>query len=644
MRFLLMSIGLLTLLLSPTVISAEPPVQEAVLAPIGLTLTDLGFMSDLVLTGSRVETTFAFPLPEGGITGGELSLNLKPSPLLIKESTVQVYLNDQPVEGVTLTALRDSNFVLKVPVEAVDRPFLSVRVVGNLSISDNQCQDENSYNLWMTIGRDSSLTYSYAGGLDSIRAFLRLPGGQIVVHGAWDTAEKQAASISLFSTLSYIYRDHPTTVILAERKPVAASNEDGMLVRHVFLADANEPPLRRDHNALYVAPNDDALHELVIQAGQPLLLGPAVSSLNTVPSPRDESEMAQKRADEQLNFEELGIGNQERVGIGELPISIRFTLAEFGGWPNDLYFHLDSVFDPIPAETLERAFLRVDLNGTALESFDLRDISTLQRNILLPEHLLQAQNFLELTFVYAPESGNCLSSPYLFKGQILKSSAFTWDGYDNMRGILPEVISLNGNGALYLREASPAAAQATALFMGTLNRYSAEPLLPTLADFATRNEGDQPDYRIVVGAEGLRLPMNLGEPFEVHNLQKEESTLILSGMQEEQMVAIQYLVDLPTLVLHTTPSADETLLANMVERISDPERFFQLNGNVVVASDKEVVTLDLSNENLRITTPEARDWFFWLMRYRWVIMVIAATLLAIIWWSVYTRFQRRVPA
>ena len=127
------------------------------------------------------------------------------------------------------------------------------------------------------------------------------------------------------------------------------------------------------------------------------------------------------RADGQLDFEELGFGNRERVGIGDLPISYRFTLAEFGGWPNDLYLHLDSVMDPISAETLERAYLRVDLNGTAIESFDLRDVSVLKEDIQLPEHLLQVENFLNLTFVYAPESGNCLGSPYAFKGQVLKT-------------------------------------------------------------------------------------------------------------------------------------------------------------------------------------------------------------------------------
>lgn len=639
--FLVMGLALLLFLFSPAASWASPPMQDGPNA-LRLTLEDLGFTSDMVLTGSRVEATFAFPLPEGGITGGELNLKLNPSPLLIEGSTVQVFLNDQPAESVTITALEEENFELKVPVEAVDRPFLTVRVVGNLTIHENQCLDENSYNLWLTIAKESSLTYTYAGGLDSIRAFLRLPGGQVVLHGNWDSPENQAASISLFSTLKYIYRNSPTEVVLAESD--AVSNEEGLMGRDVFVADNSGPPIERKADGLYVAPTHDALHELVVLVGQPLLLGQTVSSLDIVPTPKDKSEMEEKRADGQLNFDELGFGNRERVGIGDLPISYRFTLAEFGGWPNDLYLHLHSVVDPISAETLERAYLRVDLNGTAIESFDLRDVSILKEDIELPQHLLQVENFLNLTFVYAPESGNCLGSPYAFKGQILKTSAFSWDGYDQMRGILPEFISQSGNGALYLRDASATAAQATALLIGSLNQYTTDPLLPQLADFSTRDEGDQPAYRIVVGAEGLRLPVNLGEPFEVLNTEEEASTPILSGTQDEPLVAVQYFVDLPTLVVHTNPSASDNLLNNMIERISDPQEFFLLNGNVVIASENEIVTLDLSNQNLEVSTPEARDWFFWLMRYRWVLMIVMATLLVLIWWSVYTRLGRRIPA
>ncbi len=640
--FLIIGFALLLFLLSPATSSASRPEQSNEDAKIRLSLMDLGFTSDIVLTGSRVEATFAFPLPEGGITDGELNLQLDPSPLLLEQSTLQVFLNDQPAQSITLPLLKENNFELKIPVDAIDLPFLTVRLVGNLIINENQCLDENSYNLWVTVAKESSLIYTYAGGLDSIRSFLRLPGGQVVVHGEWDSRENQAASISLFSTLKHIYRNSPTQVILAEND--AVSDEEDLTVRHVFVADNSGAPIERKEDGLHVAPTNEALNELVILIGQPLLLGPTVSSLDVVPLPRDESEIEEKRADGQLDFDELGFGNRERVGIGELPISYRFTLAEFGGWPNDLYLHLDSVIDPISAETLERAYLRVDLNGTAIESFDLRDISVLKENIKLPEHLLQVENFLNLTFVYAPESGDCTGSPYAFKGQILKTSAFSWDGYDELRGVLPEFISLSGDGALYLRDASPTGAQAAAQLIGSLNQYTADPLLPQLADFATRDQGEDPAYRIVVGAEGLRLPVNLGEPFKVLNTAEENGNPILSGTQDEPLVAVQYLVDLPTLVIHTSPSASDSLLNNMIERISDPKEFFLLNGNVVIASDSEIVTLDLSNESIEVSAPEARNWFFWLMRYRWVLMIVMVVLLVLIWWSVYTRLGRRLPA
>ena len=65
-----------------------------------MSLTDLGYNDDLVLRGARGETTIAFPLPEGGISGGQISLQLSASPVLNDHSTIQVLFNDQPVAHV----------------------------------------------------------------------------------------------------------------------------------------------------------------------------------------------------------------------------------------------------------------------------------------------------------------------------------------------------------------------------------------------------------------------------------------------------------------------------------------------------------------------------------------------------------------
>ncbi len=79
----------------------------------------------------------------------------------------------------------------------------------------------------------------------------------------------------------------------------------------------------------------------------------------------------------------------------------------------------------------------------------------------------------------------------------------------------------------------------------------------------------------------------------------------------------------------------------MMERLTDPERFFQLNGDVIVSDGSELVALNLTNSTLVVTRPEQRDWMYWLMQYRWMVMVIAAVLLIALWWTIYNRIGRR---
>lgn len=76
---------------SPSPAVSQPPVATAASAwPARVTLGDLGFSSGLHLKGASAAMGVGFPLPTAGITGGELTLQIKASPVLAPGSTLRV--------------------------------------------------------------------------------------------------------------------------------------------------------------------------------------------------------------------------------------------------------------------------------------------------------------------------------------------------------------------------------------------------------------------------------------------------------------------------------------------------------------------------------------------------------------------------
>ena len=98
-------------------------------------------------------------------------------------------------------------------------------------------------------------------------------------------------------------------------------------------------------------------------------------------------------------------------------------------------------FDAVPTTTLERAVLRVRLNGALVHTEDIRGPVALHTSIPLPAPLVDVGNRLEVEFFYAPVTGNCQGSPYTMTAQLRRTSALTWGGLGGTRGRLGEVIT-----------------------------------------------------------------------------------------------------------------------------------------------------------------------------------------------------------
>lgn len=606
-------------------------------------VSDLGYNDDVVLNGTRAIVDLAFPLPETGISNGTLLLHFHLSQLLDERSTVQILVNDQPRLSTTAGELAHSGDIT-LPLSALQTPFLQVRIIGNLTDGEERCIEKNTDSLWMIVGKDSQFTYTASLDQPSIRDFVHLPGGEVMMRGAWDTPEQQSASIALYSALSYLYRNTPTHLSLEGATGAQPSN--GFHREIVLDTNPNAQVLRLDGSRLMVAANRNALNTLLAYGGQPLLFGNNLNALKTASAPVNAQ--AASKSTSQRTLAQLGLNDQERSGTGVLPIVIRFTLADLGGWPRDLRFTLDTTFDSISTDTNDRASLRVRLNGTLIETKDIRNLSTLQNTIALPADLIQAENYLEIAFVYARETGDCRDVPFSFTGQLRNTSGFVWNGYGEGRGNVPELIStFSGDGDLYLLDATPEMARATAQLVGGLSHFTAMPLLPTMREASALGQATKVPYRIVVGgdsstAQMLKLPVDINSDVTITD--PETKATIVQGQPGQPLAAAQYLPgNVPTLAIQHSRGADATLLAHTIAQIVDPERFFKLKGDVVIGNSDRVLALDLGSNGLEEVTPASAGWQGNLTNYRWMLIVLAAALIGGLWWQIYTRVGRRPP-
>lgn len=639
-RFAIRLFGLVSLVALLLSVVPLPAWAETAPEPADLTLalTDLGYHDVVVLRGTGAEVEFAFPLPETGISAAEVTLLVRPSPVVDPRSTVQFYIDDRPVAAVGVRQLwRDPAVTLTSGASA--RDYLVVRVGVHLFISENVCDDQRSDNLWAIIDPQSSLRMTYLPSAYSMRDFLRMPGGSLVFYGRWDSRANATASINLYSIVQHIYRHSSTQVLLAESAPARLAVPQ----REIHLTSAAAaPPLALADNVLTVRADQSGLAALLAEAtNQPLLLGRSLNTYTHHP-PATTLELA---GVQQRSLADLGLPDQNFYGIGDLAATMRFTLADFGGWPANLRFDLRAAFDPVPTGTLERAFLRVYLNDSLIESFDIRGRSTLETTIHLPEHLLRVENYLQVTYAYAPLSGNCLGAPYNFNGQVRADSAFSWSGYGPSRGVLSEVIgTFHDQGSLLFLDDRPAYAQATAQLVGGLSRHTARPLVLGLSGAA---ETEPAAYRIVVGGvspttDPFALPLDLAATVKITNPQS--GATLVDGTPDRPLAAIQYVPgDMPTLALQTSPAGDPALLAAAVERLLDPQRFFQFSGNVAVDNGAQLVVVRLTDAAGLQVTPSApvAEWFIDWNDYRWLITILAIAAVVFIWSLVYRRLGQR---
>jgi hypothetical protein len=605
---------------SPVPAHATPP------SPI-ISIRELGYGPSYSLAGAAARADFAFPLPTYGMAGGELTLVTNPSPALRANSLVRVFADGASVATTSVAALRQ-NGTWTVRLPPAPRRYLQIRIESALFVeSANACNDEAAA-LWIAIDGRSALRYTPAPGLESIADFFRFPGGRFILDADWRTPATQSSAIAVYAAARRALGNDPVEFVIgpARESPAITRPE-----RHIVLATDGQP-LHRDGDTLYVSADAAGLQSLTREASRAARLAGSVTAAMA-----DLEQQAPKTCGpNRICLQDLGLGDQNVSGTGSLMTSFGFTLAQFRGWPDNLAFDLDAAFDAVPTTTLERAMLRVRLNGALVHTEDIRGRSSVHRAIPLPAPLVDVGNRLEIEFFYAPVTGNCQGSPYAMTAQLRRTSALTWGGLGATRGRLGEVItSTDGRVALELVNTTPVLAQTAARVLGAIGVSTVFPL------DATHDRRGSHMLHVVVGRNLAGVPVHLTLARDVELIAAATGHQLLKASPDRPLVSLEYLPDRSTLVLQASTSADDETVRTAFSDLLSDGQWLGAAGNTLVSNGDETLVLDLTSGSLVVHSAGGPAWYWtWL---RWLIFLAATGAVAYLLYLLYVRLGRRPP-
>lgn len=381
--------------------------------PVTFTLEELtGIPGEISLEGPAPSVSLYLPvLPGMRFQDAVLTLEYVASSRLAPRATLSVYGEDVLLATFEVFPGTRSVHIPLAPLEGmVLQDTLRLTLRGDLSRSENLCEDLLSRDLFVRIRAKSTLSAVLEETTWTVRDFFRFPASRvrILLPEKHLSRELLGAYLKLAAFLRRS-RHAVLTEPLPERLPEAEDPKE----RRIVLRENALRDVELRGATLYLTPRgvSGVLAELSLFAGTSF----RVQSGPSLP--------ARKRT-----LQDFGVRSTTLRGIGELRQSVYFTLADLGGVPSSLELVLLSSTIPLPETPRGEAFLKVFLNGNLV--FTRRITRTSKQGIhrdtiFLPPRLLGRENALDIVFSYFPEVGECRRGTMPFEATIFEQSYFS---------------------------------------------------------------------------------------------------------------------------------------------------------------------------------------------------------------------------
>lgn len=379
--------GVPPLALTGTGTPSAPPASPHPGKPLSLALSfrELG-VGEVVLRGAVAEADLYLPLPPG-LRPQALEVDLQPSPLL-PQGWLAVLQGDTLLDQTPLP--REGPVRLDLS-RARPQEVLALRLESRLVVQD-LCAAQALYEVRLlgssrllaegTYRPPQTLAEFFPPYLRTVRLVLPPPL----------TPEGAEVALWLAAFLGRAYPGSPPELRLLEAPPAPAL-EPG--VRTVLW----QPGV----GASLVPLGEEVALALGDRASAARLLFPSFPPSPLASEAVRRVELRPEAPREAIPLENLAAGPRSVSGMGTLPLSFRFALADLGPGRHPLGLWLRATHSPVP-EGQAQALLY--LNGSLFHSLPLAG-THLEAWVPVPTALLERNNLLEVRFQYAPPGGAC---------------------------------------------------------------------------------------------------------------------------------------------------------------------------------------------------------------------------------------------
>jgi len=344
---------------------------------LSLTLRELGYPNDMVLSGSSLSHTFYLPLLPG-FKGGLFRLKMAVSSTAPPRGYFTVSVNGVPYETFKLSEV-GYNPEITVPVLR-DRwsSFSRITVDFNFLPEGNICESISVPSTYVIFRNSSSFSVKLDGSFTPKEVYHYLltyrPSFSVSGGSGVDLAELAYFLASLYKRFSL----YDLSFDGGGRRIVVSSG-----------------PTRLKEGVLYLNPKDLSAERFI---------WPLRSERFSV-----ESSGRELLPGQPVPLRRFGFRTRTVRGVGDSSITFNLPLHLLGGKPRRLFLILRYGVQKISLESGDRLWISLYTNGNLIWSRELPGVSSLQENVIeVPDYALSyGDNSFSVVFSYYPGPGAC---------------------------------------------------------------------------------------------------------------------------------------------------------------------------------------------------------------------------------------------
>jgi len=560
---------------------------------VKITLKDLGYPNDVILTGNRFQHTFFIPvLPE--FYKGTLTLKMKLSPAAPPKGRLTVKINDIPYQTYSIEKIGNAP-TIKIPITP-DRysSFSKITVSFNFLPEEDICKSLNNSDIYAIIYNSSELTIQTRKlNHPTIYQYLLSYEGSFNIK---TESLLEAARTAYF--LSSLY------------KKMSLYNLNFSGTKEIVITSL-EDTTRVEKGRLFLNPKDTKAFTTSFLLKSDILYLKKLARLNKM------------ETGSFIPLKAFGFRTTTLQGIGEISYKFSIPFQQFRGKPTRLLMLLRFSVQEINPENGDRLWCNLFVNNQLVWSKEIPpygNVNSIQEYMVeIPDYTLTfGTNNFKVTFSYYPGGKTCMGPVPTIKTTLFDTSAILIPRistrYENVKDLLS---SLGGKVGVVIDSSLPERfVEDTFKLLGYFN-----PEIDELVGAGKLTDNSTDFFIVVTPFENLKAPQNTPVVFdrqiEIVNPLTHQKVLEVDGNYRFILLQSGHFRGKPALFI--SPSHIDS--CDIISRLNWND-LNRLIGNANFLFENELYPLEIGKK-FRVKYSTETRLEFYLKKYKIVLFIFA---------------------